>query len=124
MHAQIHDQISMFLFSPGGLVLKSCFRGSERTGYGSSGFLRSDGGLPPEFSRFLSYSLRADSGISVVGRLWTLLQSVLGRGGESRKRFSSSENCSLAAERGQDIARFSLAAMKRFSKDSHRPAPD
>ena len=41
-----------FLFSPGGLVLNSCFRGSESTGYGASGFLRSDGGLPPEFSRF------------------------------------------------------------------------
>jgi hypothetical protein len=78
MHAQFHDEISVFSYSPGGFVLKSCFRGSERTGYGYSGFLRPDEGLPPGFSRFLSCSWRADHGIPVDGRPWTHLQCIFG----------------------------------------------
>ena len=103
MHAQFHDVFSVFPFSPDGFALTSCFRGAGKTGQICSGFLRPDGGSPPVFSRFLScsWSWRADSGISMVGRLWTPLQSVLGRGGDSRKRFSSPGNCSLTAGWGK-----------------------
>ena len=96
MHAQIHDQFSIFPCSPDGFALTSCFRGAGKTGHGSSGFFRPDGGSPPVFSRFLSCSWRADPGISVAGRPWTLLQSVLGWEGESRKDFQPG-NCSFTA---------------------------
>jgi len=43
MHAQFHDGFSVFVFSPDDFALTSCSRGVERTGNGSSGFLRPDG---------------------------------------------------------------------------------
>jgi hypothetical protein len=44
VHAQFHDEFSVFSLFPDGFVLKSCFRGVERTGNGFSGFSRPDGG--------------------------------------------------------------------------------
>ena len=98
LHAQFHDEFSVFLRFPEGLALTCCSLGVERTGHGRSGFLCPDGGWPLVFSRYLSCSWRADPGITPGGCSQTLLVSVLGWD-EKAGRFSSSGNCSLATER-------------------------
>jgi hypothetical protein len=44
VHAQFHDEISVFSYFPDGFALTSFLRGVERTRNGCSGFLRPDGG--------------------------------------------------------------------------------
>jgi hypothetical protein len=126
MHARkIHDEISMFLFPPDGLAFLPFLRGVERTGYGCSGFLCPDAGDSLWNSLVFSHAHSAQ----ILEFRWLAApnasQRGLERGRESRKGFFH-----LPAivheplEKGRNIARFNLAAMKKFSRNSHRSAPD
>jgi hypothetical protein len=56
LHAQFHDQFSVFSSSPAEAFLFQLFRGVKRTRQGNSDFSCPDEGLPPLLSCFLSCS--------------------------------------------------------------------
>jgi hypothetical protein len=124
LHAQFHDEFSVFQPTPVGIRFLSFFRGVKRIATGSSGFFRPDGGLPLVFPRFLSCSWRADPGI--FSRRFSPqapLQSVLGLGG-----IDQADPAGPAAVhyplKGRKSARFSPSGNETFPKDSHKPSQD
>jgi hypothetical protein len=123
LHAQFHDCFSVFASAPGGFAFVLFFRGVKRTGHGSSGSLALMGDCRlcslvychPHSAQILecphcpgpdASAERLSGEVWMTGWDTVLPAAVIGR------------------RRGRNCGPLSLAAVKRFPTDSHKPVRD